>query len=87
MKPGTRLLIRFTLPNGDMKGWGYDYPHYKTGQELYQAITSDFSEWPENTDISLFYHQSDKQAQAEDAEQLADIAVNWLSSFGVFNGN
>jgi hypothetical protein len=85
MKPNTRLLIRFTLPDGAMKGWGYDYPHYKTTQELHDAIVKDFVDWPANTEINLFYFEDDVVISATNAEQLAEKSIAWLSDLESYN--
>jgi hypothetical protein len=86
MKPKTRLLIRFTLPNGDMKGWGYDYPHYNLLSVLKAAIKDDFAEWPEHSEIHLFYWTHEGIITADNADDLAEKAAYWLSTTGDYNG-
>jgi hypothetical protein len=88
MHPNSRLLIRFTFPNGDQKGWGYDYPHYETSQKLLGAIQNDFEEGlPDHTEIHLFYYNQDEVIEATDALDLAVKATAWLVSTGEYYGN
>lgn len=87
MKPKTRLLIRLTLKNGDMKGWGYDYPHYNSLDTLIGAIKNDFSDLPENSEIHLFYYTHDTAITAENADELAEKASEWLVGTGDYNGH
>lgn len=82
MKPNTRLLIRFTLPNGDMKGWGYDAPYFKKLAQLQQSIVDDFVDWPDHTAIDLFYHDADQAIVATDNIDLAQQACDWLMANG-----
>lgn len=85
MKPKTRLLVRLTLPNGDMKGWGYDYPYYKTAEQLHAAIVFDFQELEPNTAIHLLYDTAEDQIDATDANTIADQAIAWLKGLGAYN--
>lgn len=84
MKPNTRLLIRVTLPNGDQKSWGYDYPHYKTIQQLHESISADFLDFPKNIGIHLFYNDTDDPITVSNGIELADTAIGWLKNQGVF---
>lgn len=88
MQPNSRLLIRFTLPNGDMKGWGYDYPYYQKVDYLRQSIKDDFRDGlPDNVQVHLFYLVSDKIVQVTDGDDLADKAIDWLNTTGQYNGD
>lgn len=88
MKPNTRLLIQFRFSDGSMKGWGYDYPYYNKLKNLQTSITRDFAEdFPENDEIHLFYYTHDTVVEANNAEELAEKAVEWLQATGDYNGN
>lgn len=87
MKPKTRLLIQFTLPNGDKKGWGYDYPLYENIDYLRKCIENDFSvNMPENSEIHLFYYLSNDVIAATTAAELAQKSVDWIIATGEYNG-
>lgn len=84
MRPNTRLLVRLTFPNGDQRGWGYDYPHYPTSEYLQTNLEEDFATIPDNTEIRLFYYQYDEVITAEDGVELAQKTIDWLKSTGDF---
>lgn len=85
MKPKSRLLIRLTLPNGDMKSWGYDQPYFKTSDQLHEAIVRDFEVMPDHTEINFFYFVHEGTTNATDATSLADAAIAWLQLTGDYN--
>lgn len=85
MKPDTRLLIRLTLKDGSMKSWGYDYPYYKTAQQLRDDIEKDFALVPKNTEIHIFYYEHDTTVKAKKNKELADVVLAWLQDTGDYN--
>lgn len=85
MQPDTRLLVRLTFANGDMRGWGYDYPHYPTADYLKQNLEEDFETLPEHTEIRLFYYEFETEIVASTGIELAEKAVEWLVSTGGCN--
>lgn len=87
MQPRTRLLIQFTLPNGDIKGWGYDYPHYQKTDYLRSCIAADFADGlPENEGIHISYMTHEEDIIADTPESLAQQCVEWLPTTGDYSG-
>lgn len=85
MKPNTRLLIRFTLPDGAMKSWGYDYPYYTSAEQLHDTIVTDLSDYPDHTAVHLFYDSYEDLITPTDANDVADTSIAWLKTYGVFS--
>lgn len=81
MKPNTRLLVRMILED-QIRTWGYDYPYYKTQKALRADIEKDFKEMPVNTEIGLFYHNSEDVVFAKSGKELANKSIAWLKSTG-----
>lgn len=85
MKPKTRLLIRLTFSNGDMRGWGYDWPHYPSTEYLQKNLEEDFADLPEHTECHLFYYDHETDIEVESGDDLAKKTMNWLKSTGDYN--
>jgi hypothetical protein len=85
MKPKSRLLISFTLPNGDIKGWGYDQKFHATPAILEKSIADNFSEIPENTEIRLSYYGHETTVEADNGAELISTCMKWIASTGDYN--
>ncbi len=85
MKPNTRLLIRLTLSDDSVKGWGYDYPYYKTKADLIADIEKDFKSIPNNKEIRLFYYDQESVVAATDGKELSQVVIEWLLSTGNYS--